>query len=151
MTKPLNNLLLVRKMILTLTEGLSADAINKVPTGFNNNIIWNMGHLIAAQQGICYIRAGVQPPIAEQYLTPYRPGTKPEVAADSTEIERIKETLVSSIHLLPIALENNLFEHYTPWTTRYGLPISNIEEALGFLLFHEGLHFGSIMALKKFV
>lgn len=151
MTKTIENLLHVRQPILTLVEGLSPDALNKVPEGFNNNIIWNMAHLVSAQQGICYVRAGLKPRIEEQYLIPYRPGTKPEGPADSTELERVKESMISSIEMVVPDLENNLFTNYTPWTTRYGLSIATIDEALGFLLFHEGLHFGTILALKKFV
>jgi uncharacterized damage-inducible protein DinB len=44
---------LPRQRILDEISHLSVEQLNKVPTGFNNNIIWNLGHMIAAQQGIC--------------------------------------------------------------------------------------------------
>jgi len=36
-------------------------------------------------------------------------------------------------------------------TTRYGVTLSNIEEAIRFVPFHDGLHTGCIMALKRTV
>jgi hypothetical protein len=46
---------------------------------------------------------------------------------------------------------NNLFATYTAWNTRAGVEITNIDIALHFILYHEGLHEGIIGALKKFV
>lgn len=34
------------------------EQLNKVPDGFNSNIIWNVAHLIASQQNLCYMKAG---------------------------------------------------------------------------------------------
>ncbi len=39
-----------RRFLLNLVSELSTDQLNEIPPDFNNNIIWNMGHLIAAQQ-----------------------------------------------------------------------------------------------------
>jgi hypothetical protein len=50
-----------RTSLLNMISGLSLEQINKVPEGFNNNIIWNLGHLVSAQQGICYSRSGLSP------------------------------------------------------------------------------------------
>jgi hypothetical protein len=44
---------------------------------------------------------------------------------------------------------NNLFASYPPWSTRYGVEITNIDDALQFLLYHEGLHAGIIIAMRK--
>ena len=151
MTKAIDNLLQVRQVVFNAVKDLSAEALNKVPAGFNNNVVWNLGHLVTAQQGICYLRSGVNPRVEEKYLAPYRPGTKPEGTADNVEIKRIKDALFSSLDMLKPDVESNLFVNYTPWITRYGVHINSIDDALSFLLFHEGLHFGYILSLKKFV
>lgn len=48
----------LRFAILKTIEQLPTEQLNKVPDGFNNNIIWNVAHLIASQQNLCYIKAG---------------------------------------------------------------------------------------------
>ncbi len=151
MTKQINNIKKTREYLLKQIEELSVEQLNKVPQGFNNNIIWNLGHLVAAQQGVCYIRAGLKPALDEKLIAPYRPGTKPEGIVESDDIAIVKELLLSSLNKLEADYQNKEFEQYTTWSTRYGVELSSIEDAIEFLMFHEGLHGGVIMALKKIV
>ena len=147
MNKPIDTVQKIRLFLLDAVKDLSAIELNEVPAGFNNNIIWNLAHLVAAQQGICYLRSGVHPVVDEKYLIPYRPGE----FIDEDEIDIIKSLLLSSLEQLETNVNANLFVNYTPWTTRYGVELSNIDEALEFLPFHEGYHAGCITALKRLV
>jgi len=88
----------LRKLRLTTLkgiEGLSAEQLNKIPEGYNNNIIWNLAHLIAGQQSICYTRAGLPTPVEESFVNAYKPGTKPEKVVTESGIEYIKALLFS--------------------------------------------------------
>lgn len=138
-----------RKWLLNLIEGLSAEQLNKIPTGFNNNIIWNVGHLIAAQQGVCYVRAGLKPIVGEKYFADYKPESKPGEPVDDNEIANIKQLLFSSLDQFELDLQENVFTNYPSWSTRSAVEINNIEDALAFLPFHEGIHVGYVMALKR--
>ncbi|RYE26375.1 MAG: DinB family protein [Sphingobacteriaceae bacterium] len=151
MIQQIKNIKIVRTTLLTLIEDLTTEQLNKIPEGFNNNIIWNVAHLTAAQQGLCYKRAALQPVVQEKYLSPYLPGTKPEHFVDAAEIETIKILLLSTIDELESDYKKSFFTNYTAFTTRYGVEISSIDDAIHFLPFHEGLHSGAIMALKKLV
>lgn len=42
----------IRTSVLNLIESLTLKQINEIPAGFNNNIIWNLGHLVATDQRI---------------------------------------------------------------------------------------------------
>ena len=137
--------------IISLIEELSIEQLNEVPPGFNNNIIWNVGHLIAAQQGVCYKRADMDIRIDENVFLSYKSGTKPEGFIDSNEVEKISELLLTTIDQLESDYNNNSFTNYIPWITRYGVQLNNIDDAISFLPFHEGLHIGYIMALKRVV
>ena len=150
-TNTLITLKVTRQHLLKLIEGLSAEQLNKVPAGFNNNIIWNVAHMISAQQGICYTRAGVPIIVDDKYYTPYRPDTKPTGFVDSAEVENIKELLISTVDQLETDLDKNIFTNYPQWVTRYGVQIKNIEEAVSFLPFHDGMHIGYVMALKRVI
>jgi hypothetical protein len=151
MNKSIESIRKTRSYVLQLVNGLTAEQLNEVPAGFNNNIIWNLGHLIASQQGICYLRAGLKAWVSEKVYGDYKPGTKPSSFINNSEIEELKNLLLTSLDPLETDYGNNLFQNYPTWTTRYDVTITTIDEALQFLLFHEGLHTGYIMALKRVV
>ncbi len=132
-------------------KDLTTEQLNKVPEGFNNNIAWNLGHMVAAQQGICYKRAGLTPHISEEFYEQFRSGSKPERPLSDAEIATIKELMASNIDQLQADYDQQIFGGYTTWTTRYAVEMANIDDAIKFLPFHEGLHLGVISALGKLV
>jgi hypothetical protein len=151
MTKQIEIIRKTRSFLLENLKDLTAEQLNKIPEGFNNNIIWNLGHMIAAQQGVCYIRAGLASHITEDSINTFKSGTKPERAFSEAEIENIKKLLFSTIDQLEEDYSNKIFEGYTAWTTRYSAEMNSIDDAISFLPFHEGLHAGCSTALKKLV
>ena len=140
-----------RFFILKLIEDLTTEQLNHIPQGFNNNLIWNLAHIISGQQGICYKRAGLPVAVEDKYFTPYRPDTKPERFIDADEIAAIKQLFLTTIDQLETDIQNNLFTGYSAWLSRYGTEITSFDDALHFLPFHEGLHCGYMMALKRAV
>ena len=66
-----------RSFLLDSVKDVSHDQFNKIPQGFKNNIIWNMGHIIAAQQGLCYVRSNVPIVVDEGYMKLFKPDTNP--------------------------------------------------------------------------
>jgi hypothetical protein len=151
MTKAIEIIKMPRLHILQTIEGLSIEQLNKIPTGFNNNIMWNLGHIVAAQQGVCYKRPGLDIIVDEEFFQTFKPETKPERFYDSTDLEKIKGLFLSTIDRLETDLEKNIFANYPTWTTRYGAVLTNINEAVSFLPFHDGFHVGYILALKRAV
>jgi hypothetical protein len=121
-----------RKMTLETLDGYTIEQVNKIPQGFNNNIIWNLGHMIASQQGICYKRAGLETVITEEF-------------------DNIKALFFTTLDKLEEDYTAGIFNNYSPVMTRYNVELNNIDEALGFLSFHDGLHIGYIMSLRKLV
>ncbi|WP_261382322.1 DinB family protein [Mucilaginibacter achroorhodeus] len=140
-----------RLSILNILTEFSLEKLNKIPTGFNNNIIWNLGHMVATQYKICYLKAGLDDMIDDDFYKRYESGSKPEGPADEREYELIKSLFITSLDKLASDHKAKIFDNYPTWTTRYGVDIGNIDEALAFLPFHEGLHNGYIMAMRKVV
>ena len=140
-----------RLLVLKEIENFSTEQLNKIPEGFNNNIAWNLGHMIAAQQGICYKRSGLDTTITEDFFHTYKPGTKPEKFIGTAEITFIKEQLFTTLEQLEADMNTGIFVNYTQVMTRYGIELNSIDEAISFLPFHEGLHIGYIMSLRKLV
>lgn len=142
-------LLTIRKAFLNGIAKLSPDHMNIIPKGFNNNVAWHLGHLVASQQGICYLRSGQNIQIPEEIYEKYKPGTRPESFIEQEEIKRLGDLLLSLPEQFLADYQSGLFNNYQEWTSKTGFQIKNIENALPFLIFHESLHLGFSMALAR--
>jgi hypothetical protein len=151
MNQQIDTLKKVRVYLLNDIKELTTEQWNKIPAGFNNNIAWNFGHLIAVQQGICYKRANLTPHINNEFWEQFRSGSKPAGDLSADEIETLKSLLLSMIDQLDADYSNQIFGNYTAWTTRYGNEIASIDDAIQFLPFHDGLHSGVIGIYKRLV
>lgn len=140
-----------RKMVLDTLNDYTIEQVNKIPQGFNNNIVWNLGHMIASQQGICYKRAGLETIVSENFFNTYKSGSKPERFISQEEYNEVKELLFTTLDRLEEDYKSGIFNNYASVMTRYNVEVNNIDEALGFLPFHDGLHIGYVMSLKKLV
>ena len=143
-----------RLHLLNQISNLTTEQLNHIPSGYNNNIIWNLAHLVSAEQNMCYVRSGLPVTVEDKYFTPYISGTKPVDFVKGEDIEAIKAMLITSVDRLQVDLDNNAFVNYTPSIMIpkvYGFEVSNIEEALEYLLYHEGYHSGCILSLKRLV
>jgi hypothetical protein len=149
--KSIDSVQTTRKVFLKLMDGLSVDALNKIPEGFNNNIIWNFAHIVVSQQLLCYKLAGLPIKIDERYILKYSKGTKPETFVDENELTFFKEKSIELIDELVIDIEKGIFNNYNPYMTSFGVELTSIDDVVKFLPTHEGLHLGYSMALKRIV
>ncbi len=138
-----------RKNFIQLIERSTVEELNQVPAGFNNNIIWNFGHIIASQQILCYKLANLEPRIDSSYLLAYQKGTKPERFIEAAEINTLKELMLSTIDILENDLRNEVFESYNAMTTGYGVTLSNTAEAVQFFPVHDAFHYGYASSIQK--
>lgn len=114
-------------------------------------MIWNLAHLVAAQQSVCYFRSGLPMKVDAAFFDRYKPESKPEKDVTAEELEEIKKLLFSTLDQLEEDLDKNSFGGFQPFVTRTGVPLSSFDEALLFLHFHDGLHAGVIMSHRKLV
>lgn len=149
MQQQLNILKATRANILKAIEGLTLDQLNEIPAGYNNNLIWNAGHVAVTQQLLCYAMSGLEVKLPKDIIAAYRKGVKPEKAVSQAEVDQIKEWLTSSIDWLAEDLEAGIFKTYKEYPTSYGFTLTSLADAVSFNNVHEGMHFGYIIALKK--
>lgn len=149
--KSIDTIQATRKLFLTLLESLSIDELNIVPEGFNNNIIWNFGHVIVSQQILCYKLARLPLKLDDTFVSKYSKGTKPEAFINDTELIFLKQQAVSLIDELVVDLEKGIFTSYTNYTTSFNVELNSVKDAVKFIAMHEGLHLGYAMALKRIV
>ncbi|MAX81566.1 MAG: hypothetical protein CL843_15505 [Crocinitomicaceae bacterium] len=140
---------IIRGNILKAIEPLDRDALNFIPKGFKNSIFWNAAHVLATQQLLVYANSNEAPIIDQTIIDRYKKGTAPTLDYASTEeIAVVKELLPQIPALTKKDYENGKFKGYNAYKTSFGTPLNTVEEAIRFNNYHEGLHFGYILALK---
>jgi len=140
-----------RNMILRILQNYTLEQLNKIPAGFNNNLIWNIGHIIVAQQVLVYKLSGLPMMIADEMVDKYKNGSKPEQDVNQEELDEIKILLFDTINKTATDYNNGIFKTYNEYTTSIGFNLKNTEEAIVYNNFHEGLHLGIMMTIRKFI
>ncbi len=140
-----------RKIYTDFFDKYSLEQMNIVPDKFSNNIIWNIGHIVAAQQSLVYKTSNLPMNITEEYFDKYKPGTKPVGAVSQGEVNEIKSLLTSMVEQTEADLANGKFVSFTERNTITGFHLGNLQDALVFNNYHEGLHMGYIKSIVRFV
>ncbi len=140
-----------REITLKAIQGLTLEQLHKIPSGFKNNIAWNVAHLVVTQQLLHYDLSGLNCLVSDDLIASYRKGTFPKEEFTQEELDEIKELLIG----LPDTLEEDynagIFTEYKEYQSSTGYVMDSIESAIAFNNFHEGIHLGIIMSLKKLV
>ena len=140
-----------RKLILKIIEDLTIEQLNNIPVGFNNNIVWNIAHLVVTQQLLCYHFSGLEMMVSEELVTLFRKGTVPQNIVSKEDFESYKNLFIE----LPIQLErdykNDVFKKYKEYNTSLNVKIADIDFAIDFNNYHEGIHLGIILGIIKLV
>jgi hypothetical protein len=140
-----------RKVLSQFIENFSLDQLNEIPDGFNNNLIWNIAHIVVTQQRLVYKFSGLPMRISDEIFEKYKGGTKPDGAVSQAEVEEIKSLLFETIDQTEADFNSGIFKNYQEYTTSIGLTITSIEDAISFNNYHEALHTGVMMSIRKFI
>ncbi len=87
--------------------------------------------------------------VTNEMVEKYRKGTKTEHFTSQEEVDTVKELLFSTVEKMEEDYNNKLFKTYTEYTVTTKSTLTNVEDAIAFNNFHEGIHLGYILALKK--
>jgi hypothetical protein len=140
-----------RELTLKAIEGLTLEQIHTIPSGFKNNIAWNVAHLVVTQQLLQYNLSGLNCLVPDELIEAYRKGTSPEKEFTQAEFEEIKELLIGLPEVLEEDYNSGIFVNFKEYQSSTGFVMDSIASAITFNNFHEGLHLGIIMSLKKLV
>lgn len=140
-----------RKVLLQILKQTPIDKLTRIPEGFNNNIWWNIAHVVVTQQLLVYKLSNLPMLVPEELLQKYRKGTYPEGVPSQEEIARLAGLLTETIDKTEADYQEGKFTDFTEYTTSVGVTLKHVDDALTFNTFHEGLHLGVIMSLKKLV
>ena len=140
-----------RTMVSKILESHTLEQLNKIPAGFSNNLIWNIAHIIVTQQLLVYKLSGLPMMVSDEMIEKYKKGTKPEQEVIEAEVDEIKSLLFSTIEKTEEDYKNGIFKSYQEYPTSTGFILTSVKGAMNFNNFHEGLHIGIMMSLRKLV
>lgn len=140
-----------RKIASQILENHTLEQLNTIPEGFNNNLIWNIGHIIVVQQMLVYKLSGLPMMISDEMVNTYKKGTKPEHNVTQAEVDKIQSLLFETITQTEADFNSKIFKNYDEYPTSTGFVLKNAEDAMAFNYFHEALHIGIMMSIRKFI
>ncbi|GAA4275143.1 DinB family protein [Aquimarina gracilis] len=138
-----------RRLMQKILDNHSLEQLNKVPEGFKNNLIWNIAHVVVTQQLLMYKLSGLPMMIDDDMVSKFRKGTKTEDAVSQDEVDQIKSLMFSTLDQTEKDLEAGLFKNFNEYPTSTGFVLKSLDDAMNFNNFHEGIHLGYMLALKK--
>lgn len=138
-----------RKIIKNFLEEISTEDLLTIPERFNNNIWWNLVHVVVTQQLLLYKLSGLKPNLPERIVTNYSKGSRPDEKPSEQDISLIKNALLDLVEQSKDDYKNGVFKNYNSYTTSLNVTLNSVEDAIAFNNFHEGIHLGSILALRR--
>lgn len=139
---------ITRNNVLNVVNSLSFEELTMIPKDFNNNILWNFGHLIVTQQLLVYRNSGVSCNVSDKLIQQFGKGSVPS-GYDKGMLDELKRLLVDLIDQTEKDYDKGVLKDYTIYQTSYNATLSSVEDAIRFNNLHEALHYGYIMALKR--
>ncbi|MBU9713111.1 DinB family protein [Evansella tamaricis] len=137
-----------RNELLSLIEDLSEKEVEIIPTGFNNNIRWNLGHVYLDQYLWIESLTKEETLVPKEFLTWFGFGTNPTSFTDQTPtLKQLKKLLKEQPTHIKETYGKRLDEEFSP--TEMGM--YTLEQVLIRTIFHEGMHMQAIMDLKNFI
>lgn len=140
-----------RKLLFKIISNLNNDQLNCIPSGFKNNIAWNIIHLVVTEQLLCYRLSGIPCSIDEDWIQNFQKGTSPGGIIQEDLLQKALVHFEKQPEELKSDYENGIFKSYSPYNTSLNVTLSSIDEAIVFNTYHEGIHLGIILQFLKLI
>lgn len=151
MNKLFETALFTRKALLKILEGMTEEQMFKIPETHRNSVFWNVAHLLVTPQLIVYKLSGLPTNLDKDFVERYQKGSVPTSQISHEDLAFVRDNLVPYFEQIRKDFEGGLFQDYNPYRTSTGIELASVEEALKFSTFHDGIHLGVVLSLKKLV
>ena len=137
-TKQIDFLKNQRSNLLLQISKLSNEELTFIPEGSNNNILWNLGHILVIPQHYFYVANGHTALVEQYYIQHYMSGTRPLANDIDKEYKTIKELLLPTADLLKDDYDKGMFNNFRAFGNK------DFIETLELLTKHEAGHITKI-------
>lgn len=138
-----------RQLVLRSAHGLSEKQLFEIPEGRSNNIAWNLGHILTVQQRLVYGLSSLPLYIPDHYASHFGKDSSPESWTEAVEVPEILHLLSETADAFGRDVEAGRFQTYATFTTSTGVEIKDAAHAAAFNDFHEGVHVGIILSIRR--
>ena len=140
-----------RGLYKNFLDNYSLEQLNTIPAGMSNNLIWNLGHVVVSQQKLVYALSGLPMHISDSLFEKYQNGLRPDGKTTQAEVDEIKKLLLKMVEKTKADYEAGIFKEFHPYQTKTGFYLGTLKEAMEFNNYHEGIHLGIMMSIKKHI
>jgi uncharacterized damage-inducible protein DinB len=136
----------IRSRTIKWIEEVDSALLDIIPKNFNNTIHWHTGHILLVQDRLTLRLIGEEIGLPDEYNTWFANGTKP---ADWITQPPAVGFLLEELKAQTVRLHKQITAKLT---TPIVIPFLNkdtLGETLNHSLYHEGIHLGYMMALKR--
>lgn len=143
----------VRHQAVDYVRNINDSTSEIIPTGLKNNIKWNLGHMYVIHEKFAFQLTGEQTKYPANFSNLFDPGTKPsDWNIEPPTLSQLINLLTEQIERVDSILSNKLKEEINPhYKSSTGLIFTNVEQLLGFLIYHEAMHFATIKNIKSII
>lgn len=138
-----------RKILYRILVNTPKEQLVKIPEGFRNSIWWNIAHVVVTQQLLVYKMSNLPMKLDTTIIDTFKKGTVPGGTATDEEIQIMSAFLLSTAEWAEEDYNNGIFKEFKEYTTTPNITLTNVEDAIAFNVFHEGIHLGVILSLEK--
>lgn len=135
-----------RQSLISLVANCPQDKRTLIPHGFNNNILWNLGHMVTLIDVLLYGVSGENLTLPEIYRTSFANGTRP---ADWTKEVPSWEEVIGHLKEQPGQVERTFAGKLNKPVKENFFKAETVSELLMANLMHERKHAGIINAMLK--
>lgn len=132
-----------RTNLIKQLDKLSNEDLEFIPEGSNNNILWNLGHILVVPQYYFYVANGIPQSVELFYIHNYMTGTHPRANDVRKEFEIIKRHLLMALNELRLDYDKGLFKKFIAFGKL------DFEGILELLIKHETNHLEKINSILK--
>ena len=142
-----------RRSLVAVCDGLTDDQRLAVPDGLSNHVLWNLGHVVVTERLLAYGLARRPLGVPDAWVAAFRKGTRPTPGEAAVPYAEVRDAALAlpdqtAADLRAGRLDSADFREYR---TTPGVVLASVADAVRFNLYHEGLHLGSVLALRKLV
>ncbi|MEB3102661.1 DinB family protein [Ferviditalea candida] len=135
-----------RSRMLDQLENVSEELADRIPAGFNNNIRWNLGHILTVHEMLIFQLNNEKSGIPGDYVELFKNGSKP---ADWQQTPPSLEVLKQHLKDQMLKIRETFSGRLDQEAAKPFKEMKTIGEIINFSFYHEGLHTGYIWAMKK--
>ena len=151
MEKLFETALFTRSALLSILEELTVDQLAFIPEGHRNNIFWNVAHLMVTQQLLLYGLSGLPLSLEDQFVKRFTKGSVAEAEVKEEDLDLVRDKLLPLCSKAQEDYKKGVFKEYRPYMTSTGIELRSIMDGISFSSYHDGIHLGVVLSLKKLV